>query len=185
MMKKWKILAICLLVVLFPGSLPYEPAYTIELPCHPFRYESEEPKAPLIPPRRTVPEAYLSLFNEAALSAGIPPGVLESIAFVESGFDPVAKSPLRESGHRDLGMFQFNSAYLSWYAETYNAGIAFDPLSPEEAITVAAKHLRFLYNRYGRWPTVCLAYNAGMTAVDTDAIPDCSIRYLVKIYANF
>jgi hypothetical protein len=185
MMKKWKILAVCLSVVLFPGSLPYEPVYTIELPCHPFRCASDESKAPLIPPRRRVPEAYRPLFDDAALSVGIPPGVLESIAFVESGFNPAAMSPQRESGHRDVGMFQFNSAYLSWYAETYNAGIAFDPLSPGEAITVAAKHVRFLYGRYGRWPTVCLAYNAGMTAVDNDAIPDCSIRYLLKIYANF
>jgi soluble lytic murein transglycosylase-like protein len=185
MMKKLKIMAALASVMLFPGSLPYEPAYTIELPCHPVRHTYEVPRSPLIPPRRTVPEAYRSLFGNAALSVGIPHGALESIAFVESGFDPAALSSLRESGHRDVGMFQFNSAYLSWYAETYNAGIAFDPLSPQEAIAVAAKHLRFLYDRYGHWPTVCLAYNAGMTAVDADAIPDSAIWYLLKIYKKW
>jgi soluble lytic murein transglycosylase-like protein len=170
----------------FGSSLPYEPQISPPVEAHPFIYNRQsEPEKALAPPRREAPEEYLTIFEAAALSACIPPGVLESIAFVESGFDPVAMSPLRESGHCDLGMFQFNSAYLAWYAETYNAGIAFDPLSPGEAITVAAKHLRFLYDRYGYWPTVCLAYNAGMTAVDTDAIPDSSIRYLLKIYKNF
>jgi soluble lytic murein transglycosylase-like protein len=117
-----------------------------------------------------------------AVAAGMPPGVLESIAFVESGFEPAAMSSLRESGRQDLGLFQFNSAYLAWYAETYNAGMPFDPLSPQEVILVAARHIRFLYDRYGHWPTVCLAYNAGITAVDHDKIPDGSIRYLLKIY---
>jgi soluble lytic murein transglycosylase-like protein len=149
-------------------------------------YKAEEPEASLIPPRRNVPVEYRSLFDAAALSAGIPPGVLESIAFVESGFNPAAMSPPRESGQRDLGMFQFNSTYLTWYAENYNSGIPFDPMEPAEAVCVAARHLRFMYDYYGgRWPTVCLAYNAGMAAVDTNKIPDCSFRYLLKIYANF
>jgi soluble lytic murein transglycosylase-like protein len=181
-MKKWKILAIFLSVIFFSGSLPYE--YRIDPPCTPFRYKPEEPKAAFIPARRAVPKEYRSLFDAAARSAGIPVGVLESIAFVESGFEPAAMSPLEESGRRDLGMFQFNSTYLTWYAEAYNAGIPFDPLSPEEAVTVAARHLRFLYDRYGHWPTVCLAYNAGMAAVDKDEIPDSSFRYLMKIYGD-
>jgi hypothetical protein len=53
---------------------------------------------------------------------------------------------------------------------------------PEEAAFIAAKHIHYLYERYGHWPTVCLAYNAGITAVDNDEIPDCSLRYLLKIY---
>jgi hypothetical protein len=186
-MKKSIAIIIMLHCILFLGSsLPYEPWIGPPVAAHPFMRETQrEPEDPLLPPRRTVPEAFRSLFDNAALAAGIPPGALESIAFVESGFDPAALSPMRESGHRDVGMFQFNSAYLSWYAETYNAGIAFDPLSPQEAITVAAKHLRFLYDRYGHWPTVFLAYNAGMTAVDTDTIPDSSIWYLLKIYKKW
>jgi hypothetical protein len=79
-------------------------------------------------------------------------------------------------------MFQFNSAYLGWYAGRYNSGAPFDPMAPEEAALVAAKHIRYLYGRYNHWPTVCLAYNAGMAAVDNDRIPVCSFRYLVKIY---
>jgi soluble lytic murein transglycosylase-like protein len=138
---------------------------------------------PLVPPRRNVPEEYRALFDFAASAAGIPPEALESIAFVESGFDPAAVSPLRENGQRDLGMFQFNSRYLRWYADAYNSGRPFDPMEPAEAALVAARHLRFMRDYYGgSWPMVFLAYNAGMTAVDNDAIPDCSYRYLFKIY---
>jgi soluble lytic murein transglycosylase-like protein len=184
-MKHLKDMAVFLAGVLLLGSIPYEPEYTIELPCNPYIYKCNEPEAVTIPPRRNVPEEYRQLFNTTAEIYNIPPGILESIAFVESGFDPTVVSPMRESSRQDLGMFQFNSSYLTWYAETYNAGIAFDPLSPRDAVIVAAKHILFLYDRYGHWPTVCLAYNAGMAAVDKDEIPDCSFRYLIKIYEEF
>jgi soluble lytic murein transglycosylase-like protein len=182
-MKKLKVLVSCVCVgCFFLGSLPYE--YRLELPCTPVRYKPEATKAAFIPARRAVPKAYRSLFDAAAGSAGIPVGVLESIAFVESGFEPAAMSPPRESGQRDLGMFQFNSTYLAWYADAYNAGIPFDPMEPAEAARVAARHLRFMYDYYDSWPTACLAYNAGMAAVDKEEIPDSSFRYLMKIYGD-
>jgi hypothetical protein len=56
---------------------------------------------------------------------------------------------------------------------------------PEEAAIIAAKHIRCLYDRYHHWPAVCLAYNAGMAAVDKEEIPECSYRYLIKIYEDF
>jgi soluble lytic murein transglycosylase-like protein len=181
-MKYLKDIAIIFSGFLLLGSMPYEPEYRIELPCVPFIYECDEPETVSIPPRRNVPEAYRRLFNTTAEIYGIPPGVLESIAFVESGFDPAGLSPPRNDGRRDLGMFQFNNAYLVWYADRYNSGYPFDPMVPEEAAPIAAEHIRYLYERYNHWPTVCLAYNAGMTAVDNDVIPDGSFRYLVKVY---
>jgi membrane-bound lytic murein transglycosylase D len=186
-MRKSIMVLIMLYCILYLGSsLPYEPRIKPPVETHLFIYTRQrEPEKALVPPRREVPEEYRAIFDAAAISSGIPLEILASIAFVESGFNPAAMSPLRESGQQDLGMFQFNSRYLAWYAETYNAGITFDPLSPREAILIAARHIRFLYDRYGHWPTVCLAYNAGMTAVDNDAIPDCSFRYLLKIYEEF
>jgi soluble lytic murein transglycosylase-like protein len=186
-MKKSMRAIIMLYCILYLGSsLPYEPQIRPPVETYPAIYTRQrEPEKSLIPPGREVPEEYRAIFDAATGSAGIPPGVLESIVFVESGFDPAAVSPMNENGRQDLGMFQFNNAYLSWYAETYNAGIAFDPLSPREAAMVAVKHIRFLYGRYGHWPTVCLAYNAGIMAVDNDEIPDCSFRYLIKIYEDF
>ena len=141
-----------------------------------------EPERTMIPPRRDVPEEYQASFEKAASVADIPPGVLESIAFAESRFLATAKSPQRDDGYEDLGMFQFNTQYLDWYSEHYNSGYPFDPVNPAEAVIVAAKHIKFLYERYNHWPTVCLAYNAGIGAVDRDEIPDSSYQYLVKVY---
>jgi soluble lytic murein transglycosylase-like protein len=180
-MKTIAVVLFPLVLVLFPE--PYE--QLILPPCTPVIYRTEkEPERTPVPPRRAVPPEYRSIIDEAAAFAGVPPGVLESIAFVESRFNPSAVSP-PGAGGCDLGMFQFHSTYLAWYAETYNGGIAFDPMVPREAAPVAARHIRFLYDRYGHWPAVCLAYNAGMAAVDNDRIPDRSFRYLQKIYEDF
>jgi soluble lytic murein transglycosylase-like protein len=186
-MKKSIAIIILLYCMIYLGSsLPYEARIEPPVETYPLIYDRQrEPERSLIPPRREVPEEYRAVFDAAAKSAGIPLGVLESIAFVESGFYPMAMSPLRENARRDLGMFQFNSTYLAWYAGRYNSGIPFDPMEPAEAAIIAAKHIRFLYERYNHWPTVCLAYNAGMAAVDNGGIPDCSYRYLLKIYDNF
>ena len=141
-----------------------------------------EPERIYEPPLRDVPIEYREIFAAAAEGAGIPPWALESIAWAESMFDHKARSPVRDDGHRDLGMFQFNTRYLDWYAEQYNAGAPFDPMIPAEATVIAAKHIRFLYERYGQWSDVFLAYNCGYGAVDRNEIPDSSFAYLIKIY---
>jgi soluble lytic murein transglycosylase-like protein len=141
-----------------------------------------EPVHCLIPPQRIVPERYQEMFMAAAMYVGIPPGVLEAIADVESNFRAWARSPMRDDGHRDLGMFQFNDRYHEWYSDRYNDGILFDPFDPAVAIRVAALHVHFLYNRYGHWPDVFLAYNAGMSRVDNNDIPASAFNYLAKIY---
>jgi hypothetical protein len=180
LMKKSISLFLLWYLVLFLGSsLPYEKE--LELPRDPVIaiYRELKPERAQVPPRREVPPEFRALFAAAAGSAGIPLGVLESIAFAESGFNPAALSPVRPDGFRDHGMFQFNGKYLGWYKAAYGD---FDPMNPDEAAHIAARHLRFLYDYYGHWPTVCLAYNAGMRAVDNDKIPDSSYRYLIKIY---
>ena len=137
-----------------------------------------------LPPRRSVPEQYRDLFTNASESTGIPLGVLESIAFVESEFLTTARSPIRRDGHRDLGMFQFNDRYLQWYSDMYNGGVLFDPFLPEEAILIAALHVAFLYERYGNWSDVFFAYNSGMDRVDRDDVPESAWNYLLKIYRS-
>jgi hypothetical protein len=180
-MKKVMIIILVQFCFLFLGSSrPYE--HEIELPVDPvvcIYQERRKPENPLVPPRREVPPEFRALFAAAAGSAGIPLGLLESIAFAESGFNPAALSPSRADGFRDHGMFQFNGKYLGWYKAAYGD---FDPMNLDEAAHIAAQHLRFLYDYYGHWPTACLAYNAGIGAVDNDKIPDSSYRYLIKIY---
>ena len=185
-MKNIKLLFILATAFLTLGSAgPIYDYMTIKLPdgtvsCY-FRPETEFIPEP-VPPRRDVPEQYRDLFANASESVGIPPGVLESIAFVESEFLAVAQSPIRRDGHRDLGMFQFNDRFLRWYSDIYNGGVLFDPFVPEEAIKVAALHILFLYELYGNWPDVFFAYNAGMDRVDRDDIPESAWDYLLKIY---
>jgi soluble lytic murein transglycosylase-like protein len=175
------------ITILFLSSgKPYDYEYLIIPPISaPVYQQPEIPKEkPHELPRRNVPEEYLDLFIAAAITAGIPPGALESIAWAESGFCPEAESPEREDEYRDLGMFQFNSKYLEWYAKRYNRGVPFDPMVPEEAVAIAAKHIRFLYERYNRWSDVFLAYNAGYGAVDRNEIPDGAFCYLMRIYGE-
>jgi hypothetical protein len=143
-MRKMMIIILVQFCFLFLGSSrPYE--HEIELPVDPvvcIYREIQESENPLVPPRRNVPEEYRAVFAAASGYAGIPPGVLESIALVESGFNPAALSPSRAGGFRDHGMFQFNGKYLDWYKAAYGD---FDPMNPDEAAHIAAQHLRFLY----------------------------------------
>jgi hypothetical protein len=169
--------------ILALSSKPYEYEFTIIPPVN-FPVYREEEKKSHIPPRREIPTKYQDLFAVAVDDYGIPSGILESIAMIESGFHPNALSPPRSDGTQDRGMFQFNDRYLQWYADHYNDGIAFDPMVPAEAITVAARHIRWLYDRYGHWPDVVMAYNAGLHAVDTGKIPDQTWDYLIKIYTE-
>jgi len=180
-MKTVKAIVFSYAAILFLSSgMPYEHLITPPTDRPVYRQEQEQKKPG--PPRRMVPEEYRDLFTAAAAFAGIPPGALESIAWAESRFCPEAKSPERDDECRDLGMFQFNSRYLGWYADRYNSGVPFDPMDTEEAIYIAAQHVRFLYECYGRWGDVFLAYNAGIGAVNRDEIPESAIRYLLKIY---
>lgn len=192
MYKLGNIIFIYFCVILLCSVIPYDPQYEyqINLPAdgsvkNLYVFQNPvEPERLLVPPRRNVPEQYRELFAAVSESVGIPIGVLESIADVESNFRPWAKSPMRKDGHQDLGMFQFSTKYLDWYSEKYNSGILFDPMDINVAIVVAASHLKFLYEFYDHWPTVCLAYNAGMGAVNRDRIPDSSFNYLAKIYRS-
>ena len=148
---------------------------------NPFRlWQLEKPSC--LPPMRGVPERYSELFEAASEECGIPLEVLAAIAYVESGFKPFAVSPERPNGNRDLGMFQFHSDFLDWLADNYNAGVPFDPFSCAQSVKIAARHINWLYERYGHWPDVIMAYNAGITRIDSGKIPDRTWDYLAAIY---
>ena len=184
-MKTWKtLLLLAYIIIFFWSGKPYE--WLALPPADPFICALRpEPDPVQEPPRHKVPEEYRDMFTDAAASAGIPLWALESVAYIETGFNPGAMSAPREDGNCDLGMMQFNSKYLEWYARRYNGAEPFDPLDPGEAIPIAAKHLSFLYDHYGTWADACLAYNAGIGAVDRDEIPESSYQYLIKFYEGY
>ena len=180
-----KILVLMAVCILFGSAYPFYDYMLILPPVDTVifnRWQETETKLDPVPPRRSVPEAYHTIFAVTSELYGIPPGVLESIAFVESGYRAGAISPVRQSGHSDLGMFQFNALFIEWYADQYNGGVMFDPFSPIQAIHIAARHITFLYRRYGNWMDTLLAYNCGMNRVENDKIPESAWDYLRKIY---
>ena len=186
-MKKIKLLFILMMMFWLLGSAgPMYDYMLIKPPVNSavYHYMPVETTRELDPPRRKVPKQYQAMFANASESAGLPPGVLESIAYVESRFTAAIRSPLYRNGYSDCGMFQFNSRFLRWYSDTYNKGILFDPFNPDEAIKIAALHISFLHKRYGNWAEAFMAYNAGMDRIDRGVIPDSAWDYLARIYRS-
>ena len=181
--KRKPVIFVLLALVFFslPGSSGFI-EYKIMPPVETTIYRQKIP--PCMPPRRAVPERYREFFETASRKTGIPQEILENIAWAESEFKPWAISPPREDGSRDLGMFQINSNYQSWYEERYNAGNSFNPMVPEEAVIIVSRHIKWLYQHYGHWPDVVMAYNSGFTRIDAGIIPEKTWKYLVKIYSR-
>lgn len=135
-----------------------------------------------IPPRR--PSAYTAMFSRVARAEEVPAALLESIAFVESKFNPKARSKERENGSRDLGMFQLHEYYLRWFARKYNGGRSFDPFDPEASAAIAARHLKALKGQFGTWRQAVLAFNCGASRLEADNVPYASYRYMAKVWGR-
>jgi membrane-bound lytic murein transglycosylase D len=82
------------------------------------------------------------------------PEALVWIAEVESSFNPRARSPVGAAG-----LFQFMPAT----AERF--GLSLRPndqrVEPRHSARAASRYLRMLYQKFGDWPLVFAAYNAG------------------------
>lgn len=171
--RKWvitRIIVITVFVFLLLGTSSKQ--YKRLLPIVPY-YKGVENKD--IPSRCIIPDEYMLLFAITSKKEGVPIEVLSNIARVESKFNPKAVSPERASGSRDLGMFQINSNYLLWFGKRY-VGQYIDPMKPDEAILVASRHLKYLYNTYGDWRIAVRLYNSGESSTKINE------RYLKLVY---
>ncbi|MGV8119638.1 MAG: lytic transglycosylase domain-containing protein [Candidatus Xenobiia bacterium LiM19] len=90
-----------------------------------------------------------NLLDNAAQKYGIPPDVLKSIAWQESGWKPGVTG----DGGDSHGMMQINSpAHPDYDAKRGQQDIAYN-------IDYGAKLLKSLYDKYGSWPKAVERYN--------------------------
>lgn len=97
------------------------------------------------------------------------------LMYIESSFDPNA---IREenNGSRSIGFCQLNSSCQEWFEEKFH-NTSFDPYNPSHNLSVSVNYLEYLYDRFGDWPTVFVAYNCGEGNVMRGTIPLSSFQY--------
>ncbi|WMM35718.1 peptidoglycan lytic exotransglycosylase [Escherichia phage pO111] len=106
---------------------------------------------------KNVPSDYDGLFQKAADANGVSYDLLRKVAWIESRFQPTAKS---KTG--PLGMMQFTKATAKAMGLRVTDGPDDDRLNPELAINAAAKHLAGLVGKFdGDELKAALAYNQG------------------------
>lgn len=93
----------------------------------------------------------------------------------ESGYKAHALRKNR-NGTFDRGIAQFNSRYMADFYWFDNDGKEFDPMKPHEALPVAARYLRRLYDATGDWWMAAAAYECGLTAVREGRVPERTAR---------
>ena len=97
------------------------------------------------------PDAFRKLFRRYEREYGLPEGLLEEVARVESGFNPRAIGPRTRFGTAK-GLMQIMVEPNEFEG---------DPFNPEEAIPFAASLLRRDIDRFGSVDLALAAYNAG------------------------
>jgi len=103
---------------------------------------------------------YRAMFEKTLDRYGLPRDLIY-VAMIESGFDFTSRSRVGAGG-----IWQF----MPSAARTYGLEISYwvdGRRDPERSADAAARYLKDLYVRFGNWPLVFAAYNAGYGAVLT------------------
>ncbi|MCR4330261.1 MAG: lytic transglycosylase domain-containing protein [Candidatus Roizmanbacteria bacterium] len=128
---------------------------------------------PEINRKRAAP--FLAAFASAESKYGLPPDLLNRVAYQESRYNPAAVSLVGAKG-----LMQFMPATAKDF------GI--DPLDPFQSIDAAGKYLAQLFKMFNSWPLAIAAYNWGpgnmrkhLTkhgGLNVAALPDETRKYL-------
>jgi soluble lytic murein transglycosylase-like protein len=149
-------------------------------------FEQEDYTPPAAPPAigPTAPATVAALtprelIAQAALHAGLPPAIVQSVARAESGYHQDAVSPKGA-----IGLMQL----MPRTAAALNA----DPLDAAQNAEAGARYLRDLLEKYQNDPhqvsKAVAAYNAGPAAVDKyDGIPPYAetIQYVNRVLKQY
>lgn len=121
-------------------------------------------------PKIPVPLESLRQIDELAAREGIDPNLLRAIAFVESRFDPKAKSSAGAVG------------ILQVMPETARKYGAKELEDPAQVAAAGARYLKFLLDRYpGDLSKVVAAYNGGEAAIDAGRLSEETKAYVPQV----
>ena len=144
-------------------------------------YTPPAPVSPVIAPAAPIRPALTpqELITQAAIHAGLPPAIVQSVARAESGYRQDAVSPKGA-----IGLMQL----MPKTAAALNA----DPLDAAQNAEAGAKYLRDLLVKYENDPhqvsKAIAAYNAGPAAVDKyNGIPPYAetIQYVNRVLKQY
>jgi len=118
------------------------------------------------PPPIGAPSKILAKLDALAIKEGVDPQLLRSMAWVESGMNPSARSPVGATG------------LLQVLPETARAYGAKDLSDQDQVMAAGAKYLHFLLDRYqGDVSKAVAAYNCGERALEEGRITEEATRY--------
>lgn len=133
-------------------------------------------------PAHTIPDKYADMIAENAERNGVPVWIVARMIEWESGWNPRRKSQRNANGSYDYGLMQLNSRYLDEYSWKYNEGEEIDPYDPETNIRVGVRYLSHLRAHTASWYEALWAYNAGLSRVRAQKMPETTLNYLRFVF---
>ncbi len=124
-------------------------------------------------------ELHMGMMRRILRGNGLPEELVY-LAFVESGFDSTATSPV---GAR--GLWQFMPATAGDFGLRVEPGVIDDRIDPKKSTEAACKYIKQLYNLYNSYMLAMASYNTGPGRVGgalrrIDVIDQNRFWYLVK-----